>query len=275
MNKKKIAIMTAIGYILFMIIGVFISNIIISIIGGTIVDSMDISEANIISKLIIQIPPTIFLLYVIRRFYEWKDIGFRKINIRNIIWFTPYVVILVFMVTKFILEIYKNAHSFTTMTWITMLSTFIGVFLAGFSEEVIFRGVFLSSFRNRNSIIGAMIISSLGFSIVHFFTIVMGISIIDVFYRIIYSSLLGFAFVGLVIKINNMWPIIIFHIIWNYIIMVSNTLNIEISRITSICNLINVIVAILLWIIIIKDQIQRNSLVYNIDNLISDNIKKD
>lgn len=53
MNKKKIAIMTAIGYILSMIIGVFISNIIISIIGGTIVDSMDISEANIDRKSVV------------------------------------------------------------------------------------------------------------------------------------------------------------------------------------------------------------------------------
>lgn len=267
MNKKKAAILTISGYLIVMIIGVFASNLILNLIGGVRVDGMHINENNIISKLIIQIPPTIFILYFINKYYGWKNIGFSKINEGGLIWCIPYVIVMVFMSSKFILEILKNIQSFTTMTWITIICTFIGAFLAGFSEEVIFRGVFLNSFKTRRSAIGAMILSSLGFSIMHITTIVMGIPLLDVIARVINSSLLGFAFVGLVIKLNNIWPIIIYHVIWNYIIMVSSAIGLEISSITSICNILNLIMAIILWIIIIKDELHRNKFVYHIDNL--------
>lgn len=268
MNKKKAAILTILGYLFFMTLGLFLANIILSSIGKVIVDGMNINEGNVINKLLIQIPPTIFMLYIIKKYYGWENIGFAKINKGSLIWFTPYLVVLGFMICKFISEIYSNINSFTKTTWIIMICTFIGTFLAGFSEEVIFRGIFLHSFKTRKSIIGAMLLSSLGFSIFHISTIVMGIPILDVILRVIYSSLLGFAFVGLVIKINNIWPIIIYHIIWNYIIIVSNAIGIHISSITSICNLLNLIMAIILWKIIIKDEAHKNRFVYNIDNLL-------
>ncbi|SCI27133.1 MULTISPECIES: CPBP family intramembrane glutamic endopeptidase [unclassified Romboutsia] len=268
MNKKKAAILTISGYLIVMIIGVFASNLILNLIGGVRVDGMHINESNIISKLIIQIPPTIFILYFINKYYGWKNVGFSKINEGGLIWCIPYVVVILCMLSKFISEILKNIQSFTTMTCITIICTFIGAFLAGFSEEVIFRGVFLNSFKTRRSAIGAMILSSLGFSIMHLTTIVMGIPLLDVITRVINSSLLGFAFVGLVIKVNNIWPIIIYHVIWNYIIMVSSAIGLEISSITSICNILNLIMAIILWIIIIKDELHRNKFVYHIDNLL-------
>ena len=71
---------------------------------------------------------------------------------------------------------------------------------------------------------------------------------------VFYSSLLGFAFVGLAMKMKNIWPLIIFHSLWNFILMVSQTLQLEVSLAAGICNIINIFMAIILWIIVIIEE---------------------
>ncbi|MEG0855920.1 MAG: CPBP family intramembrane glutamic endopeptidase [Terrisporobacter sp.] len=257
MDKKKRAIVTILVYFLVMIIGVIISNKISNLIGGNIIDGMQVDEDNIIQKLIIQIPPTICIIYMIKKYYGWENAGFTKANKKSLIWFLPYVIVLIFMLKGFIVGIYTSINSFDINTYKLLILTFLGVSMAGFCEEVIFRGIVLDSFKSDKSMIGAMIFSSLGFSICHITTLIMGIPVLDVLWRVISSSLLGFSFVGLVIKINNIWPIILFHIIWNYIIMASHAIRIEISIAAGLCNILNIVMAVVLWSIIIKDEMKK------------------
>ena len=101
------------------------------------------------------------------------------------------------MLNKFAVEITKNMEVYDSSIYMFIIFVFIGTVMAGFCEEVIFRGIILNSFKSEKSFIIAMIISSLGFSIVHITTIVMGNSLVEAFMTVFYSSLLGFAFVGL------------------------------------------------------------------------------
>lgn len=169
-------------------------------------------------------------------------------------WFLPYLVILIFMLNKFAVEITKNMEVYDSSIYMFIIFVFIGTVMAGFCEEVIFRGIILNSFESEKSFIIAMIISSLGFSIVHITTIVMGNSLVEAFMTVFYSSLLGFAFVGLAMKMKNIWPLIIFHSLWNFILMVSQTLQLEVSLAAGICNIINIFMAIILWIIVIIEE---------------------
>ena len=66
----------------------------------------------------------------------------------------------------------------------------IGTVIAGFSEEIMFRGMLLNTLKGKIPLISAMIISSLGFSVMHITTIFAGktliqalVNVIDVYKR--------------------------------------------------------------------------------------------
>ena len=166
LDNIKISIRSIMIYILIMIIGEIIinSNLII----------LDNNLYNLISISIIQLISSGYLLYIIKKFYIWEDIGFSKINKKNLIWFVPYIFILIPMIYTFIEGIYKNISSFDSITWISIFMILIGTITAGFSEEVMFRGMLLNDLKNKISLKNAMIISSLGFSILHITTIFSG-----------------------------------------------------------------------------------------------------
>ena len=258
MSKKKAGILSLIGYLVMMGIGALIGNIIDSLWGGNALATMNMDSSNIIYKIIIQIPPMVFLLYFIKKYYKLKDIGFKSKNSKTLIWFTPYIIILIIMTRKFIMELNKNIEFHNNSTYILIIIIFIGTIMAGFCEEVIFRGIILNSFKSEKSYLIAMIISSLGFSIVHITTVVMGNSLLEAFITVFYSSLLGFAFTGLAMKMNNIWPLIIFHSLWNFVLMTSQSLNLEISLACGICNIINIFVAIILWSIVIFEEKKKS-----------------
>ena len=68
------------------------------------------------------------------------------------------------MLYKFIEGIYKNISYFNSTTLISIVLIFIGTVIAGFSEEIMFRGMLLNTLKGKIHLISAMIISSLGFS---------------------------------------------------------------------------------------------------------------
>lgn len=266
MNKKKAGILALMGYLVTMGIGILIGKTITSLLGENVLSTMNINSSNIIYKIIIQIPSTVFLLYFIKKYYNWRDIGLTSKNSKSLIWFVPYLVILILMTNKFIIEMSKNLGSYDSNTWLLIIITFIGTFMAGFCEEVIFRGIILNAFRNEKSYVLAMITGSIGFSIVHITTIIMGNSLLDALVTVFYSSLLGFAFVGLAMKMNNIWPLIIFHSFWNFILILSQTLELEISLAAGICNVMNIFMSIILWISVIvgeKRKIMKKTILSN------------
>ena len=109
----------------------------------------------------------------------------------------------------------------------------------------------------------------LGFSIAHITTIFMGKSLrIEAIINVIYSSLLGFSFVALAIELNNIWPVVIFHVIWNFILMASSLIGVEVSKVSLLCNPLNIIMGVILWTIIIRDQRKKNKLKYSLNKVI-------
>lgn len=258
MSKKKTGVLSLIGYLVTMGVGLLMGNIVSNIMGENVLGTMDMNSSNIIYKFIIQIPPTIFILYFIKKYYSWEYVGFSSKYSKDLIWFTPYLIVLILMIGKFITELNKHISNYDSSTYMLIVTIFIGTAMAGFCEEVIFRGIILNSLKGEKSYIIAMIISSLGFSVVHITTILMGNSLLNALITVFYSSLLGFAFVGLVMKMKNIWPLIIFHSIWNFILFASQSLQLEISIAAGICNVMNIFMAIILWIVVIAGEKRKH-----------------
>lgn len=250
MEKVKLSIETIIGYILIMIIGVTIKNFIFKAVENSFLDLIVFS--------IIQICSSYFMVYMIKKHFEWSNVGFNKMSYKNLSWFIPYLLILIFMGVTFIKEIYFNMDSYGLQVWIKLFLTLIGTILAGYCEEVLFRGILLNSLIKEKSLTLAMVISSIGFSILHITTIFNGATLVGAIYNVIYASLLGFAFVALAIKINNIWPLVIYHILWNYILIASEILNISVSKVSLLSNPLNIITGIILWGIVIKENKKKS-----------------
>ncbi|MEW9079762.1 lysostaphin resistance A-like protein [Terrisporobacter glycolicus] len=258
MSKKKAGILVLMGYLITMGIGILIGNVVSNILGENVLGTMNMNSNNIIYKFIIQIPPTVFIIYFIKKYYNWEDIYLSSKNLKSFIWFVPYLIVLIFIIGKFITELSKHISTYDRSIYLMIIIIFTGTAMAGFCEEVIFRGIILNSFKSEKSYIMAMIISSLGFSIVHITTIVMGNSLFEALVTVFYSSLLGFAFVGLAMKMKNIWPLIIFHSIWNFILIASQSLQFEISIAAGICNIMNIFMAIILWVVVIVEEKRKN-----------------
>lgn len=228
MEDLKISIRSIIVYELIMIIG------------SMIMSSFDITSDNNLAQLIgnsiIQLISSGYIVYIIKKFYKLENIGFSKIKKDKLVWFVPYIFILIPMLYKFIEGIYKNISYFNSTTLISIVLILIGTVIAGFS-------------------------------VMHITTIFAGNTLIQALVNVIASSLLGFAFVPLAIILNNILPLAIFHTLWNFIIIASSTMGINISKVYLFCNPINIIISIILWTIIIKKQkkstFSKNKLVFS------------
>lgn len=249
MKNRKIEIAIISIYIIIMIVGTLLSNIILN--------KTDSQIAQLISLTITQLISTLSVNYIIKKHYTWQSIGFGKLNKKALIWLIPYMFIVMSMITTLINEICNNMHEVNILLVLTILINLIGTIAAGFSEEVIFRGVLLNNFRKDTSIVVAMIVSSVAFLSIHITTVFSGLSLLQAVCRVLYTSLLGFSFVSLAIKINNLWPLIIFHILWNYVLIISSQFGIEVSKCSLFFNPINLVIGIILWTVIIIEEIKK------------------
>jgi len=261
MNNKKTAIITIFTYISIMAIGKYITSNILAY------NYNDFKM--LISSLITQFIATLSIIYVVKKFYGWENVGFDKIRFNNLIWFAPYIFVIVDMVYHFSKNIYLKNISFNSYTWITLSIIFIGTLLVGFSEEVIFRGIVFNSLKSEEPILKKIVLSSVGFSIIHIVNVFTGMSLLEVGIQIIDAILLGFAFSSLAIKLNNIWPNIIFHFIWNFIVISSNVIGSSVPNISVICTPLNIIIGGILCTSIIKDE--KNN-VKPLEDLITKNI---
>lgn len=87
--------------------------------------------------------------------------------------------------------------------------------LVGFSEEIIARGMFLKILEPYG-VRRAVLLSSGLFGIMHFGNILMGGSWSSVLAQVIYATLIGIAFSGVVITTGSLWPVIFTHALTDF-----------------------------------------------------------
>lgn len=97
----------------------------------------------------------------------------------------------------------------------TLLFTAAYALLVGFNEEARFRGVLLRALLPCGTLKGA-VISSLFFGIAHLFNLLSGGPLPIILAQFIGAFLLGFGFAACRIRINTIWPLIIFHALYDF-----------------------------------------------------------
>ncbi len=164
---------------------------------------------------------TFYLISVVKKNFSWEEVGFKKLDKKALIWFFPLALIIAFGLIKFIFDLSEvNFNGEIFFTFLTLLATTI---LVGFNEELAFRGIILHSFIRRRKILKGIILSAFGFSLIHSVNFFAGMSISEIAGQLFFTFILGISFAILAWKLKNIWPLIIIHFLWDFLIF-GNTL---------------------------------------------------
>ncbi|OKL48319.1 hypothetical protein BSR28_01025 [Boudabousia liubingyangii] len=101
-----------------------------------------------------------------------------------------------------------------------MVIAFAFTALVGFAEEAIFRGVLLSGTARALGVIPAMLLSAVLFSLLHAVNFLGGMATGAIFTQLWRTLLFGLAFAPIVILCRRLWPVILVHWWWDFLVVV-------------------------------------------------------
>jgi membrane protease YdiL (CAAX protease family) len=131
-----------------------------------------------------------------------KEIGFTlRLNWREWLSYLPLLILPV-------LSALVSDFQVTSPTQITFFALF--AFAIGFAEEVIVRGIFLRIFLPKGRLY-AVLMSSLIFGLMHLGNLLIGADLGSTLTQVVYATLIGIAFAGVMLYGSSIWPLIVIH----------------------------------------------------------------
>lgn len=191
------------------------------------------------SLLPVQIGLFAFLIYVITRHLTWRDVGFGPVRWSALLWLLPSILLMGVMIGDLGPALSSIAAS---SVWLLILVPF----LIGFTEEVMFRGILLRGAMTRLSLGQAMLLSAVLFALLH---VLNGIAVqvtLPTVQQTAFAFCVGFFLAPVAIKLGNLWPIILWHCVWDMIIFASQIVNV-IHPFALLAILIQAVICIWLW----------------------------
>lgn len=115
-----------------------------------------------------------------------------------------------------------------------------------------YRGIVLHAFLTTNRVRWAMLVSAIAFSLLHAVNVFGGVALLGVPMQLIMTFLFGFLLAPLMLKLNNIVPLIIFHWLWDFVLFAAPLLgeqtNTAVNAIAFLNIPIEIIIGIVLWL---------------------------
>ena len=152
-------------------------------------------------------------VWIVARGVGWRTAGFGQINWAALIWLLPSFVVLGLMAWRIADEV----------IWADFLALGVGglmlfvitPFLIAFGEEVMFRGVLLRGAMATLPVMHAMLLSAAIFGMFHLVNGIAGQGMSGTSQQVVFAFLVGFFLAPIAVQIGNLWPLIIWHWLWN------------------------------------------------------------
>jgi len=188
-------------------------------------------------------------LFWVKTYYSWTSIGLAKItNKKELLWFFPPATLIIYIILVFLSNIKIQDGDFGLFILVGLTTLLVGI-----SEEIVYRGVVLRSFFKNKNVWIAMIISAVLFSLLHAVNYFGGVSINGMFSQLLGTFILGALFFApIAIRLGSLWPLIIFHWLWDFILIGSQLTTNGIPAEFQFFSKLLFIEGILLWISIWK-----------------------
>lgn len=236
MNKKKIGIVSAIGYIAIMSIAMFIIGY---------VYNLNYNKPEIVRVLVyFEVVMTLYSVYIYMKFFGGT--AFKKLKI------TPtFVIFSLVILSMFIIYLttgdFKGHGSILPLVVITTL-------LVGVSEELMFRGIVLSAFLEKENTVKAIIGSALLFALLHSVNILGGLPVKEMLTQLFSSFVYGVMTGCFRIRIKNIFPFMIYHFLWDMMLITSSFVDPSIVIFTFLISFLELAFAIILLISIAREN---------------------
>ena len=205
LSLKKVSIITAIIYTALIAVSMYTAFHI----NGTSYDKPEMVNTLIWFEIIM----TLFAVVMSVKFFSYHQLGFTKINKKNMVWLLPMAVVSVMIL--FNMASLITQAQITTQQWQLFAIVGITTLLIGVSEELVYRGVVFAAFF-KDSKVKALLVSAMMFSLLHSVNVLAGVDLTGMVIQMAMTFITGL-FYGLVrLKIQCIIPLMIFHWLWDF-----------------------------------------------------------
>ncbi|MBD1858747.1 CPBP family intramembrane metalloprotease [Leptolyngbya boryana FACHB-1624] len=189
-------------------------------------------------------------VFWVTRYFSWQAIGFRSLSRQQLVWLLPSIVLLIAMWVVCLSGL--SRASLSAAQWQLFALAGFTTLLVGFGEEIMYRGIVLHAFLTTNRVRWAMLVSAIGFSLLHAVNVFGGAPLVALPMQLITTFLFGFFFAPLMLKFNNILPLIIFHGLWDFVVFAAPLAGEQTHAAVAAIGLFNIpieiIVGIVLWL---------------------------
>ncbi len=197
--------------------------------------------------LLIQVGLSIISIYELKKYGHLKK-SFQKIHFKQLIWILPHFILLIITLIMLLPGLSQLNNQAIQVIIIYGITTI----LIGVSEEILFRGAVLQVFE-KHGLPKAMFISAAVFSLFHLSNLISGGDISSVVLQLIFTFIFGLFTAPLVIKQKSLLPIILYHGLWDWISNLYSVTGLP-NTISMYSQVLNVLMAILLWVIVLRSK---------------------
>lgn len=186
----------------------------------------------------------------VTRYFSWQAIGFRALDRRQLLWFLPSIAVLIGMWVVFLSGLAQV--SLSAAQWQLFALAGFTTLLVGLGEEIMYRGIVLHGFLTTRRVRWAMFVSAIGFALLHAVNVFGGVLWLAVPMQLFMTFLLGFFFAPLMLKLNSIVPLIIFHWLWDFVLFAAPLVGEQTHTVVGAIGLLNIpieiIVGMVLWL---------------------------
>jgi hypothetical protein len=242
LSKPKIAVLAAFSYTAITGVAMFYMKAFRGITYGT-PEMMTVFWIALLGVNLVNV-------FWVTRYFGWQAIGFRSLNRKQLLWFLPSIILLIAMWVVCLSGFGQT--SFSDFQWQLFAVSGFTTLLVGIGEEIMYRGIVLHAFLTTNRVRWAMFVSAIAFSLLHAVNVFGGMPLRDAPVQLILTFMYGFLLAPLILKLNNIVPMILFHWLWDFVLFTAPLLSEQInSNVNSIALLnipIEIVVGTVLWL---------------------------
>lgn len=193
----------------------------------------------------------VFIVFWIRRKGSFASVGFSTLKVRGLVWLVPIFLVVLYQFGMIVTEFISRFNQLSGSTIQLLIIIFVTTLFVGFNEEVTFRGVLLRMLKPDVHPYRAIVISALLFSSFHLLNLIAFIPPGAMLFQLGNTFLFGLFFALVALKLNNLWPLIIFHALWDFSSIAGDVLAVNLT-IPTLITQVFVIVAIVVQLVLLK-----------------------
>ena len=180
-----------------------------------------------------QLATVLIVALIITKLGWWKEIGFVSVN-KGGMKFILFPFLYTLMLLLFSLDQYGSERSwlmgFSDLTQLTSLAlVLLGV---GVTEELIFRGILFHGLETRFKPLIVVLLSAFIFGLFHYVNLLTNAPLYQTDYQVAHAMAVGFMYGMLRLRLGAIWPIMLFHAFWDFMIITTTHLQTSVESTT-------------------------------------------